>query len=443
VTSTPQSLTIRLRRARHLPALVALAAAAALAGPAAGDGAAPVPRQAMIAPEIGAGAREPAPDREESLLAVVGGTLIDGTGADPIPDSAIIIEGDRIRAAGPRRQIRIPPGAVAVDATDLTVIPGLIDMHVHLMPEMDLRLFLDHGVTSVRHLGNAPLDEIVGLKSRIEEGRAQGPRIFHCGLFVVSEPPLKPDAYPPGDLDLFLIMHAPSEAEEVVRKIVEAGGDVVKVKTEMSRECLGALCAAAAAAGLPVAFDNGGEHGSYDALDALEAGARSVEHLSGIPFDEPGTVEKALKKMIDVRAVADPTFVVLDRTYGTQRVLAREAFIRRFAAAGGSVIAGTDVPTRGLVPGVSLHQELERLVSAGLTPAQAMQAATGAAGRALGYQGLVGTIEAGAYADLLVVAGDPLKEIRNADRILRIFKGGIEYFPGRDETIDSPGAPSP
>jgi enamidase len=430
----PQRLPIRPRRARLLLALAALAVATALAGPAAGEGAAPVPGQAAIAPEIGAAARAPA------LLAVVGGTLIDGTGADPIADSAVIIEGDRIRAAGPRRQIRIPPGAVAVDATDLTVIPGLIDMHVHLMPEMDPRLFLDHGVTSVRHLGNAPLDEIVGLKSRIEEGRAQGPRIFHCGLFVVSEPPLKPEAYPPGDLDLFLIMHAPSEAEEVVRKIVEAGGDVVKVKTEMSPGCLRALWAAA---GLPVAFDNGGEHGSYDALDALEAGARSVEHLSGIPFDEPDTVEKALRKMIDVRAVADPTFVVLDRTYGTQRVLAREAFIRRFAAAGGSVVAGTDVPTRGLVPGVSLHQELERLVSAGLTPAQALQAATGAAGRALGYQGIVGTIEAGAYADLLVVAGDPLKQIRNADRILRIFKGGIEYFPGRDAAINPPGAPSP
>jgi len=72
-------------------------------------------------------------------------------------------------------------------------------------------------------------------------------------------------------------------------------------------------------------------------------------------------------------------------------------------------------------------------VASGLTPRAALMAATGNAGRALGYQGLIGTLEAGAYADLVIVAGDPLKEIRNADRVLRIFKGGVEYLPGRDE----------
>ncbi|MBI3451075.1 MAG: amidohydrolase family protein [Acidobacteria bacterium] len=370
---------------------------------------------------------------EPAILAVVGGTLIDGTGADPVPDSAVIIVGDRIVAAGPRRQIRIPAGAVPVDATDLTVIPGLIDMHVHLRAEVDLRAFLDHGVTSVRHLGDVPLEEIIALKQAVDAGARPGPRIFHCGLFVVSEPPLKPEMYPPADLALFEVMHAPSDAPATVQRLLDAGADVVKVKTEMSPACLQALGAAAADAGLPLAFDNGGETGSYDALAALGAGARSVEHLTGIPFDDPEAVDRVLAKMVELGAFADPTLVVLDRTYAASRVARREEFIRRFAAAGGRVVAGTDVPTRGLAPGVSLHQEMERLVAAGLSPKSALLAATGNAGRALGFQGLVGTIEAGAYADLLVVAGDPLKEIRNADRVLRIFKGGVEYLPGPDE----------
>jgi len=383
---------------------------------------------AAIAPDSPAAA-------EPRILAVVGGLLIDGTGADAIPDSAVIVEGDRIAAAGPRRQIRIPPGAFAVDATGLTVIPGLVDMHVHLRPEMDLGLFLERGVTSVRHLGAAPLDQVVTLKKRVESGAVQGPRIFHCGLFVVSQPPLRPEAYPREDLEQFMIMHSPAEAKEVVHRLLAAGADVVKVKTEMSPECLRALCAEAAEAHLPVTFDNGGgEHGSYDALDAFEAGASGVEHLSGIPFNEPETVEKVLATMLRLGAFADPTLVILDRTYAHERVAASEEFIRRYVAAGGSVVAGTDTPTRGLVPGVSLHQELERLVEAGLTPEQALEAATGRAGRALGYQGIVGTIEAGAYADLVLVAGDPRKEIRNADRILRVFKGGVEYIPGRDES---------
>lgn len=420
---------------RLLAAIVMLSLMVLVAAAAAPSPAGPRAAQESPAPPVAA-LKKPA------LLAVVGGTLIDGTGAEAIPDSAVIIEGDRIRAAGPRRQVRIPPGAVPVDATDLIVIPGLIDMHVHLTPGMDLAVFLEHGITSIRHLGDAPLGEVVDLKRRIDSGKAEGPRIFHCGLFVVSEPPLKPDAYSPGILDHFLILHSPLEAKDVVRRLVEAGADVVKVKTEMSPEGLRALCAAAAEAGLPVTFDNGGEHGSYDALTALEAGARGVEHLSGIPFDDPAAVEKVLKLMVGVGAYADPTFVILDRTYGVQRVAAREEFVRRFAAAGGTVVAGTDVPTRGLTPGVSLHQELERLVAAGLTARLALQAATGNAGRALGYQGIVGTIEAGAYADLLIVAGDPQKEIRNADRILRIFKGGVEYLPGRDEAGEASSDPS-
>ncbi len=439
------AVTVALPAAAALAVTVTLFAAAA-AGESLHARPEAAPSRDRRDPNVPPG-QQPAPEGAQpagpAFLAVVGGTLIDGTGADPIPDSAVIVEGDRIRAAGARRRVRIPPGSVAVDATDLTVIPGLIDMHVHLLEGVDLRAFLAHGVTSVRHLGDTTLEWITGIKRRVEGGEEPGPRIFHCGMFVVSEPPLRREVYPPEGLARFFIMKSPADAPAVVQRLLEAGADVVKVKTEMSPENLKALCAAAAAAGLPVTVDSGGETGSYDALSALRAGARGVEHLSGIPFDDPKAVEAVLEEMIATRAFAVPTLVAVARTYSARRVAAREAFVRRLAESGGMVVAGTDVPTGAIAPGAGLHQEMERLVALGLTPRQALSAATGNAARALGYQGIVGTIEAGAYADLVLVAGDPLRSIADADRIIRVFKGGREYFRGeatapREEPAQSP-----
>jgi imidazolonepropionase-like amidohydrolase len=276
----------------------------------------------------------------------------------------------------------------------------------------------------------------VDLKKRIERGEEPGPRVFHCGRFVVSMPPLRPDIYPPGALERFTIMRSPGDAAGVVAELLEAGADVVKVKREMSHDCLRALCAAAAEVHLPVTFDNGDEAGwYYDALTAFDSGATGVEHLTGISFDDPAAVEAVFRKMLAVRAFAVPTLSVLDRVFDKEEVRKRGEFVRRFAQAGGLVVAGTDVPTQGIQAGSGLHEELSRLVDAGLTNAQALLAATGAAGRALGHQGLAGTIEAGAYADLVVLGSDPLESIGNTRDIVRVFKGGREVLPAGAEDL--------
>lgn len=440
MTDPAGTLPPRPRRAAIAAGLLLAAGTAAARAEVLPSTAPPAPREARPTGPAPEGAPGGAPEADARILAVVGGTLLDGTGAPPVPDSAVVIEGGRIRGAGPRRQIRIPKGAVPVDATDLFVIPGLVDMHVHLIPGTDLSEFLRHGVTSVRHLGDTTLAHITSLKSRVEAGEEAGPRIFHCGLFVVSRPPLRPEAYPPADLERFLIMESPRDAAGVVARLLDAGADVVKVKTEMSPECLRALGAAAAEAGLPVSADNGDESGHYSALDALDAGARGIEHLSGILFEDPAATGAALERMLAAGAFAVPTFVTLDRTFSDRRVAAREAFVRKFAEAGGLVVAGSDSPSRGLPPGRSLHMEMSRLVSVGLTPMQALQAATGAAGRALGYQGLVGTIEAGAHADLVIVRSNPAQDIGAASEVVRVIKGGREVHPsgGPGEAAQSP-----
>lgn len=360
-------------------------------------------------------------------LAVVGGLLIDGTGAEPIPDSAIIIQGDRIMAAGPRRETRIPPGAVAVDATDLTVMPGLIDMHTHLVEGVRLKDFLRHGVTSVRHMGDTTLPYIVDLKAAVESGRLEGPRIFHSGRFVVSRPPLDSTSLSPEMIQRYSVIEKASDIPAVVKELKDAGADLVKVKAQMDRTFLEDLCREAGKHGLTVSFDAMGDR-SYDAMDALEAGALGVEHLSGIDFQSPEAAEKVLRKMLETGAYAVPTFSVLERTFSEARISRHRRFIGSFYRRGGTVLAGSDAPARGTPAGSSLHEEIRHLVEAGLSPADALRAATGNAGRILGYQGWVGTIETGAAADLIILRGNPLEHIQDTRRIERVFKGGVQVW---------------
>lgn len=380
----------------------------------------------------------PAAEKEQSdqdarilkarYLAVVGATLIDGTGAPPVPDAAIIIQGDRVRAAGPRRQIRIPPGSVPLDATGFTVIPGLVDMHTHLVPEVRLDSFLENGVTSVRHMGDTTLDWITGLKNRVDSGEIAGPRIFHCGVFLVSIPPFHPDAFTPEALRHFAVLRDPADAASAVAHLAGAGADMIKVKSEISREAFAALGRAAAKENLPISFDAGWEIGTYDAMTALAAGAKGVEHLSGIDFEDRDQVESVFLEMLKVHAFADPTLSVVDKVYGEPQAEARAAFAARFAEAGGMVVAGTDAPSHDLGPGVSLHGELEKLVAAGLSARAALGAATGVAGRALGRPGLIGTLEAGSYADFVILGGNPYDQIQATRRILAVYKGGKRVY---------------
>jgi imidazolonepropionase-like amidohydrolase len=377
------------------------------------------------------------PATQAKYLAVVGGTLIDGTGAEPIPDAVIIIEGDMVRAAGPRREIRIPPGSYPLDATGFTVVPGLVDMHVHAVPDLPMERFLQYGITSVRHMGDTTLEWITDLKDKVDSGDLAGPRIFHCGLFVVSRPPLDPNGYPPDLLTHFAIMDSPDDADDIVAGLTSAGADLIKVKTEMSIESLHALVKAADSANLIVSFDNGGRTDYYDAGSALDAGALGVEHLNGINHSEPLEVESVMLKMLRKKAFAVPTLGVLQRTISARRVIRRQEFTREFLRRGGLVVAGTDTPAHGLAPGSSLHDELKLLVAAGLTAQQALGAATGGAGRALGRQGEIGTLEAGSFADFLLVKGDPFADISHLGRIELVYKGGRQVHPPA-QTASSP-----
>ncbi|MGH7468625.1 MAG: amidohydrolase family protein [Longimicrobiales bacterium] len=378
-------------------------------------------------------------------LALIGATVIDGTGAPPLRDGVIVIEAGRITAVGTRDQVAVPGHATRRNVSGLTVLPGLIDSHVHLALSMVapgahesavdalLVVLLDQGVTSVRDVGG-PYPWMIELARAIESGQRAGPRIFAAGPTITA-----PAGHPAGTLlkgsaEAIELgtrqLRAPGEARPVVRELAEGGVSLIKVIFDggsqrsplgllprLDTTTLRAVVSEARAAGLPVTV-----HWSNVSELAHVVAARPTQ------LEHPGVtpIPDALIEQIAQSGIAvDPTLVV----YST--ILPPNIFssgplsnVRRLAARGVVITAGTDAPLGGLRPGESLHRELELLVQAGLTPVQAVQAATGNAARFLGRNADVGTIAVGKRADLLFVSGDPATSITDIRNVRLVIQNG-------------------
>lgn len=404
------------------------------------------------------------------MLALVGGTLIDGTGRMPAPDSAVLVgESGRIEAVGPRRTVVIPPGTTEVDITGKTLLPGLIDCHDHfssfgydlpgrwgLAEPRTLRTVriaqvmedtLRTGYTTVRDAGW--LD--VGYKMAVEQGLIAGPRLQVAtspispthGTQDRSSPsghhqPASPDPNLPRG-----IADGVDEVRAAVREVVRVGADLVKFfNTGFGRPTQGdsvrsytdeetrALVDEAHSLGKRVACHAIGGPGLRS---AVEAGADSIEHGCYLGLDSD-----LLKMMADKDLYLVPTLTVFTfhATQGNPHAQAEaEAFrahhvesIQKALAAGVRVVAGTDAG--GWEHGNNAR-ELELLVEAGMTPMQALVAATGWAAGCLGLEREVGTVEPGKLADLVVVDGNPLEDVavlQSKEKILFVMKEGEVYL---------------
>jgi imidazolonepropionase-like amidohydrolase len=396
-----------------------------------------------------------------------GGKLIDGTGAQPVADVAVLVRDRRIAAVTTRGGGDWPSDAEIIDVSGMTILPGLIDCHDHLaMHGYDLarRWGLDEplstrtlrtakvlqetlaaGYTAVRDGGG--LDG--GFKRAIDEGLIAGPRLV-VSLCIVSpiggigdlvspsgfsccvpNDPLLPDG----------VVNSLMEVRPVVRRIVRAGADVIKCATTggassrpghgprdgaFNLDEMQALTDEAHALDRRVMCHALGGRGLRV---AVEAGVDSIEH--GCYLDE----EPELLDMMARRGIFFvPTFAVYEYHRKSALPHVRERAhqlrehhvesLRRALAAGVKIAAGTDAGGHGHP---SNAMEIECLVKAGLTPAQALRAATGWAAECLGRESEFGTVEEGKLADLVVVAGDPLSDVavlREPERIALVLKGG-------------------
>ncbi|MGH7097829.1 MAG: amidohydrolase family protein [Stellaceae bacterium] len=397
---------------------------------------------------------------------LTGGTLIDGTGAAPVTGRAIVVQSERI-AGVTSGAGGWPDDAEIIDIAGMTVLPGLIDCHDHMaMHGYDLarRWGLDEpqstrtlrtarvleqtlaaGYTAVRDA--AGLD--TGFKRAIEECLISGPRLV-LSLAILSpiggigdrtspsgfaccgpSDPLVPDS----------IIESLADVRPAVRRMVRAGADVIKCATTggaSSRPAHGprdgafnldemqALVEEAHALDRRVMCHALGGRGLRI---AVEAGVDSIEHGCYLA-EEPALLDRMAARGI----FFVPTFAVYDfhrkspQPHVRERALAlKEAHdesLRRALSAGVRIAAGTDAGGHGH-PANAL--ELACLVRAGMTPLQALQAATGWAAECLGLERDIGTIERGRLADLVVVDGDPLADIavlQNPERIALVLKGG-------------------
>jgi imidazolonepropionase-like amidohydrolase len=400
-----------------------------------------------------------------------GGTLIDGTGHAPVRDATIVLRDGRIESvtAGAGTW---PAGTEIVDAAGMTILPGLIDCHDHLgFHSYDLahRWGLDEpastrslrtaraiertlamGYTAVRDAGG--LD--AGFRLAVDEGLIRGPRLV-TAVTIISPvggigdrvSPSGHECVVPADPTLPRgVANGVQDVRLVVRTMIRAGADVIKCATTggaSSRAGHGPKDPAFEPDEMRVLVDESHTHGRRvmcHALGgrglrvALEAGVDSIEH--GCYLDE----EPELVAMMAERGVfLVPTLTVYEYHRESPRPHVRERArvlhahhvesIQRAMAAGVRVVAGTDAGGHGHPPNAA---EIQHLVAAGLTPMQAIQAATGLAAECLGLEREIGTIEKGKRADLVVVDGDPLADVRllqDPRRIRHVVKDGEVVAP--------------
>lgn len=410
-------------------------------------------------------------------LVLAGGRLIDGYGGPPIENAVIVVEGNRIKAVGREGTIAIPAGARVIDTNGYTVMPGLMDMHVHLMilghanydhwdatypakyrdviMPVAAKQLLMAGVTTVRDLG-APLEDIVAVKNRISRGEIPGPRLFVSGPFLQkSNTPLT--------AKFRWIVNGPEDARRKVQTIVAGGADVIKLidQDQMTIEEVKAIVDEAHKHGKTVAAH---AHRSEEIRQGLRAGVDCFEH-TGLAT-KPGYEEDVLQMMRernatlywcptieglflydqtrqnperidDQRLKADlPADIYKDIHDSLRNVAQLDYFrlvsrrvptlankFRQLRESGVTIVVGTDSGIPLNFHFDSTWRELKTMVDLGMPPMEAIRAATYWPAQMLKQPDL-GTIAAGKLADLIVVDGDPLTDMTSLRHVVHVVKDG-------------------
>jgi imidazolonepropionase-like amidohydrolase len=399
-------------------------------------------------------------------LVLEGGTLIDGTGRPPVNDAVIVIEGSRIKAVGARGRISYPANARVIRTDGRTILPGLIDVHVHLRDYMP-PMFLRYGVTTVADTHD-PTEWSLAQRDALNSGKIKGPRTFVSGERAANTREGNPPSIPLQTVD---------EARAYVKKLVAMGVDVIKVDSSISYDQLRAVIEEATTAGLSVVGHSQNirkaaevglkymEHTNTLAAAVLEAMGRPVRATSDqrgadIALMDPALFPPLIEFMVKQGVYVNPTLAAQWRsstprgpewaaaaaeivqdpglvfvpaevreswTRPDGRAPNREGyakmaeFIRKYAEAGGKVLSATDA---GFMPGLSMHYEMRMVADIGVPPMKVIQGATLWAAESFGKAKDLGSIEAGKLADLIVIDGNPLQKIETTQNIRMVIKDG-------------------
>lgn len=414
---------------------------------------------------------------QQQPLVLAGGRLIDGYGGPPLENAVVVIDGNRITAVGREGTVAIPSNARVIDTNGYTVMPGMMDMHVHLMilghgrydhwnatytsqfrdviMPIAAKQLLMAGVTTARDLG-APLEEIVAVKKRIQRGEIPGPRLFVSGPFLQK-------TSPPLEARFRWAVDGPEDARKKVQTVVAGGADVIKLidQDQMTLDEVKAIVDEAHKHGKHVAAH---AHRSEEIRQGLRAGVDCFEH-TGLAT-KPGYEEDVLQmirernatlywcptieglflfeqtkqnpeRIDDQRLKADlPPAMYKDVHDSIRDVAALDYFrlvprriptlankFRQLRESGATIVVGTDSGIPLNFHFDSTWRELKTMVELGMPPMDAIRAATYWPALMLKQPDL-GVIAPGKLADVIVVDGDPLTDMTAMRHVVHVIKDG-------------------
>ena len=384
-------------------------------------------------------------------VAIVGVNLIDGRRALPLGDATVLVSNGRIKAAGPRSEIVVPKNSTVIEGKGLSLLPGMIDSHFHLV-DKDFglpSLYLSHGITSIRDPGGWVEDYDPVLQSLNPI-----PRLFIAGPLLDYPPP----AYPKGS---YLLRDA-AEARVGVNDLIDRGNSAVKVYFRLPLGLIQVVVETAHARGIPVTA----HLETVKADNAILAGIDGIEHVtsvgtallppreaeayrqsvvadnaargegryriwSQIDLNSP-RVKSLLDLMVWRGTTLSPTLAVFELRAGDPNV--KDFNVRGFSQmlqftgmakrAGVRVVAGSHSAVAHAEKGWAYQREMEMLVESGLTPMEAIQAGTIENARFFRIEDRLGSIEPGKTADLILVEGDPSKDISILRQIKHVMLAG-------------------
>ena len=392
------------------------------------------------------------------MLAFTHARVIDGTGRPAEGNCTVLISG--MTVAGVGINLPIPEEAAVIDLKGKTLMPALSEAHTHFggsdrltRPALGGREltydyarssaeFLAWGVTTVRSAGDW-MPDIVTFREEVSRGTFCAPRILTAGRMFVAQGGHPLDTVFMSDAGIrknaCIVCDGATEIDEEVKAMVEAGADWIKAflstvnkmnypvpTPRLPHETLQKITDAAHRWGKPVMLH---VENPDDIDEALTLGVDSIEHVVGVGNTKFETDDRLIRRLADSRTYVVPTMSAIfahdGSLPGAERVYPRlEEAVRKMIDAGVRIAVGCDSGIPFLPYGESVHMELELLVNAGMPPIAALAAATGGNANLFGLGGRLGTIQVGQLADILVLDGDPLVDIRNTRRIRLVIKEG-------------------
>ncbi|HWN96848.1 MAG TPA: amidohydrolase family protein, partial [Methylomirabilota bacterium] len=408
-------------------------------------------------------------------IAIVGATLIDGRGGLPVSNTVVVVRGDKIVGVGPWPATGIPADVQVFHTKGLTLVPGLMDAHFHIERDYELpRLYLSHGVTSVRDPG-----QWIPIYEPVRKSLLSQPRCFVAGPHLDTPP----HAYP---RDAFTVTNT-ADVRSAVNRFVDEGASHIKAYYRLPLELIRVASDAAHQRGVPITA----HLELVNADEAIRAGIDGIEHItsfgtalakeadaerfretvrannearrkgryelwSKLDLDHSARVQPLIELIVQRKVFLSPTLAVFERRAGDPGVTEVEArgyanmlkFLRLCHRAGATIVVGSHSSVPKAERGWAYQREMELLAECGLTPREIITAATLNNARFFHTDARLGSVEVGKLADLVLVDGNPLADIKAMRQVKRVMLNGQwidakplnagAVFPGKTWAACSP-----